>query len=278
MNLYSLETNFRIGTKLGASSLRDIMRGKVGDVQESVENSSEFVSSYLDEGIIALFDDELARRYQPIIYDKKGFGSQPFPVGIYYRILKEEREYAIQFYFYWEEQDCTAAYPLIGGLFSHEFDYEPIIVFIGDERVLRVALAGAGGLRKGGHQTEIYEDLGSTSWGRVRYETQASPRYPFGVHSEEDSFKSDSITRVRFKGTRPEIGIATCYHVFTPLENYLSGEILDIPLKRLTDEVLEQWYNEEHFGHDVSNPWSHPYIKFHPPPKIEEEIDERGNL
>jgi hypothetical protein len=52
----------------------------------------------------------------------------------------------------------------------------------------------------------------------------------------------------------------------------LQGEIFDPPIKRLTNRVLRKWYfnhyNHEDgmpFGHDISDPFTYPYIKYHSP-------------
>ncbi len=54
-----------------------------------------------------------------------------------------------------------------------------------------------------------------------------------------------------------------------------------LPLKRLTDRVLEKWYfhhfknaDDMPFGHDIADPFTSPYIKFYKPPK--EEVDRLG--
>jgi hypothetical protein len=47
-------------------------------------------------------------------------------------------------------------------------------------------------------------------------------------------------------------------------------------LKKLTDRILTRWYlhhyhddNDMPFGHDISDPFSLPFIKFHKPTKAE---------
>jgi len=50
-------------------------------------------------------------------------------------------------------------------------------------------------------------------------------------------------------------------------------------LKKLKDTVLRKWYfhhygdaNDMPFGHDIADPFTSPYIKFHKPSKEEEEV------
>lgn len=233
--------------------------------------------TYVEEGIDVLFDKDYAEKFQPIVYDRKGFGTDPEAKGMYYRILEAGEVRAIQLFIYWEKQDCTDEYPLVGEFFSHSYDYEPVIVFVRGGKINKVVIAGAGGLTWPwlGHQTEIYREEESNVLGKVTYRTSPEPHYPYGEHTEEDMFKAEPLTRVSFKGTRLMIGLATCYHVYTTRKHYLTGQILDPPLKRLTDDILNKWYKEEHFGHDVSNPWKHPHIRFHSPPKLELSMEKR---
>jgi hypothetical protein len=64
----------------------------------------------------------------------------------------------------------------------------------------------------------------------------------------------------------------TCFHAFSGAEDQLRGERLNIKLKRLDDTTLEEWFlnhhkspDEEPFGHDVSNPFEFPFIKYTDP-------------
>jgi hypothetical protein len=71
-------------------------------------------------------------------------------------------------------------------------------------------------------------------------------------------------------------GIASCSHVFSGAEKGLRGKSLIIPLKRLDDQILCEWYFEHHkeergepVGHDVSGAFDFPYIKYcDPKPKL----------
>jgi hypothetical protein len=38
--------------------------------------------------------------------------------------------------------------------------------------------------------------------------------------------------------------------------------MLNFALNKLTDNVLDDWYNQNGFGHEVSDPFTFPYIRF----------------
>lgn len=55
----------------------------------------------------------------------------------------------------------------------------------------------------------------------------------------------------------------------------LRGRVLSIPLKRLDDGVLHEWYfdhykdpRDEPFGHDVSDAFDFPFVKYCDPKPI----------
>ena len=79
---------------------------------------------------------------------------------------------------------------------------------------------------------------------------------------------------LQFEDMRPRFGIRACSNVFSGAEEHLVGEIFEPLSRELTDTVLDEWYynhyNEEDdmpFGHDIANPFSYPYIKYHHPIK-----------
>lgn len=235
--------------------------------------------TYVEEAIEVSFARKRAERFLPIIYDPEGYASHPEPDGVYFRVLRRGRgDEAIQYFVRWDEQDCRAAYPLVGDLFSHPFDYEPIIAFIKKGRIVRLVVSAAGSLLQGGHQTEIYREDESSTIGKATYKTSKAPAYPFGEHESVGHYKEEPIRRVGFKGKRPLLGVATCYHVYTTVRSYLRGPVLSASLFPLTDKVLERWYSEENFGHDVSNPWRYPHIRYHPSPKMRTLAEERSRI
>ena len=235
-------------------------------------------SRYVEKSVEVHFGESLSRDLLPIIYDPKGHAEDQRPDGVFYRILKQGKEQAIQYFVHWKKQDCRQEYPLIGELFSHDFDYEPIVAFVKQGKILKLVLSGGGNILQGGHQTEIYRKDKSLVIGKVTYQTSAKPAYPFGVKKVTDSFKEDSIDRVRFKGNRPVLALATCYYVYTTARQYLKGPKLDVELFEMTDEVITRWYRKENFGHDVSNPFKYPHVRYSPSPKMRQLAEERKRL
>lgn len=223
------------------------------------------------------FLDEVAKLYQPVIYG--GQHTHSSPEGIYYRILYNNtfREYCIQYYVYWLEQNCGGDLPFG----DHRYDYEPIFVYLKPPRQYPVGVVNGGyskvwGLSCRLHRNEIrrreYTIRDSTE-SQLVYKTSPEPYYPFGG-SEGRATKS-CVKRyplagaIYFDELRPLVGIVSCFNAFSGAEKDLYGPIFSVPLKRLTDDILVEWYykhhykdNEEPFGHDVSNPFDNPYIKY----------------
>ena len=123
--------------------------------------------------------------------------------------------------------------------------------------------------------TEVYGEDEEFSRGKTSYETSEYPLYPFGRRRRFDSYLAGPIKRVTFRGARPVLAIATCYHVYTTLSHYQAGPVISPPLKRLTTRVLTRWYRMGHFGHDVSDPWVFPHVRFSPPPELKKPIERR---
>ena len=74
-------------------------------------------------------------------------------------------------------------------------------------------------------------------------------------------------------------GIRSCSNVFSEAKGDIHGHGFNPPLKKLKDTVLRKWYfhhygdaNDMPFGHDIADPFTSPYIKFHKPSKEEEEV------
>ncbi len=239
---------------------------------------SSHKSRYAEEDVDVHFDKSLSRDFLPIIHDPKGHAEDQQPDGVFYRILKRGKEQAIQYFVHWKKQDCRQEYPLIGELFSHDFDYEPVVAFVTQGKIWKLVLSGGGNILQGGHQTEIYRNDKSVAIGKVTYKTSAKPVYPFGVMKATDSFKENSIDSLRFKGNRPILALATCYHVYTTARQYLKGPKLDVELFEMTDEVITRWYRKENFGHDVSNPFRYPHVRYSPSPKMKQITEERKRL
>jgi len=74
-------------------------------------------------------------------------------------------------------------------------------------------------------------------------------------------------------------GIRSCSNGFSEAKGDIHGHGFNPPLKKLKDTVLRKWYfhhygdaNDMPFGHDIADPFTSPYIKFHKPSKEEEEV------
>src|SRR5437867_4066631 len=78
-------------------------------------------SMYVLENYKVFFSDELARKYEPIVYSGECLSGDP--EAVYYRIIKNEKqEFCIQYFYYWLYQECMMA--------SHGYDYEPIFIYL----------------------------------------------------------------------------------------------------------------------------------------------------
>lgn len=78
-----------------------------------------------------------------------------------------------------------------------------------------------------------------------------------------------------FLDHHPVFGLRRCSHVFSGDADFFSEPKTDVPLRRLTDDVLHEWYfqhckadDEEPFGHDVSNPFEYPHVKYFDPKSL----------
>lgn len=244
----------------------------------------ESKSQYLLPTLKVFFSDSLAEVYKPIIYsgdqsyDHENISVQP--EGMYYRIIFNPSldEYCIQYYVYWLDQDCTS----IIGISNHKYDYEPIYVYVKPSEVLPVGIINSGESKVLGlnqcrlHKTEIRRKEYSTRddvESPCSFKTSPGPYYPFGgssgIEGRNCSKKYPIAGSIYFSDCRPLFGIASCFHPFSGAENLLKGEQISVSLKRLDEDTLSNWYNEhrksgdeEPFGHDVSNPFEFPFIKY----------------
>lgn len=222
--------------------------------------------------------DQLANLYQPIIYGSEY--SLPPPEGIYYRIMYNSlnQEFCIQYYVYWFDQNCMGIIPLA----DHKYDYEPILIFLKPPSLFPVGVVNAGyskylGIHCRFHKTEIRRmefnerDQHETNF---NYFTSRSPYYPFGGpkgRASKTCVKRYPLSgSLYFEETRPLFSLISCSHVFSGAEASIRGERLDLILRPLSDATVEEWYghfgkDEEPFGHDISDPFSYPYIKYFDP-------------
>ncbi len=224
------------------------------------------------------FCDVMAKLYQPIIYGSKY--SIPPPEGLYYRILYNNllQEYCIQYYLYWLDQNCLGIMPIA----DHKYDYEPILIFLKPPNLFPVGIVNAGyskylGMSCRFHKTEIrrIEYMNRDEHEReFHYFTSPSPYYPYGGtegRSCKTCVKKYPLSgSIYFEKTNPLFALTACSHVFSGSEASISGDRLKVDLKLLTDKIAEEWYghfglDEEPFGHDISDPFSFPYIKYFNP-------------
>lgn len=230
-------------------------------------------STYVIPKYSVLFSDKLAERYKPIIYSHECLSGPP--EAVYYRILLKEttKELCLQYFFFWRYQDCY--------MVSHKYDYEPIFVFLRDKETkpFLIVNAGLGGANCGFHKNEIRPKSGKRDWLDVHFNVKLSPKeyYPFGRNGDvtykgcSKKYPLNTNRDLKFRGLNPLFGVRACSNVFSGARDNLQGDIFKPQLKRLTDRILTQWYfkhfNHEDdmpFGHDVANPFTYPYIKYHP--------------
>ncbi len=285
-----------------------------------------------------MFDDALARRYHPIIYDPYEYGDKYNP-GAYFRIVCRGNERCIQYFYYWDKQDCKSSYLImepntvgsivgflfgiagflivsfaldvpswmarilewsvfialfliggwigytlhnelggvfegvagffIGRFFSHDYDFEPILVFVEEGNIVKVAISGRGDLDATPHRNDIFAPIDSYAEGECDYYTSERPYYPLGRQGSTTAFKEFSLAKIRFEDNRPSFAVVTCYHAFTASSNLYGEEVFkrrfNFELRQLNDDVLEEWYGKKNFGHDVADPFTLPYIKFSEP-------------
>jgi hypothetical protein len=237
----------------------------------------KYESRFKIPSIESHFCDNMAEMYKPIIYG--GDYSEPEPEGIYYRILynPELKSFCLQYYLYWIEQNCLGLLPIA----DHKYDYEPILIYVEPPLEFPIGIVNAGyskglGMSCRFHKTEIrmkeFENRDFSEY-ELRYKTSAEPFYPFG--GSQGVSGSTCVKKYPIGGAiymnelHPILAITSCSHVFSGAEKDLRGDIIHMPMKRLDDQVLHEWYfehyndeEEEPFGHDVSNAFDFPYIKY----------------
>jgi hypothetical protein len=240
---------------------------------KQVDQLNKSKSKYVFPKYILLFSETLAKRYEPMIYSHECLSGPP--EAAYYRILAKEttKELCIQYFFFWRYQHCY--------MISHRYDYEPIFVFLKDKEAkpFLIVNAGLGGASCGFHKNEIRPKSGRRDWLDVHFKVNLSPKeyYPFGKNGNvtykgcSKKYPLDTGKDLHFKRLRPLFGIRACSNVFSGAGYDLEGNIFNPPLKRLTDRILTQWYFKHYnhgddmpFGHDIADPFTYPYIKYHP--------------
>ncbi|MFB5601213.1 MAG: hypothetical protein ACE5SW_13415 [Nitrososphaeraceae archaeon] len=253
----------------------------IGDYKNFEFDDSE--SRYLFDSLKLYYSDDFANMYRPIIYSGLEYIHENDPTinpeGMYYRIVSDQLkgEYCIQYFIYWLEQNCTEFL----NISNHRYDYEPIYVYIKPPNLIPVGVVNAGksqilSFRCRFHKTEIRR-VEYTNRDRVEYPylftSSPEPFFPFG--GQNGRVGRNCIKTYPLAGSiyldqlRPLFGINSCFHSFSGSESSLIGKPFNIPLRKLTDEILTTWFfnhykneDEEPFGHDVSNPFRFPFIQY----------------
>jgi hypothetical protein len=241
----------------------------------------EKLSTYVLGNYRVFFSNRLARKYEPIVYS--GLCISGDPEAVYYRIVNNDKqEFCIQYFYYWAYQRCAFS--------SHGFDYEPIFVYLRNDSpdVYLIVNGGFGQPDCNFHKNEVRPSTGTrdSMVQRVTVNLSPYPHYPFG---REGSVEYSGCIKtyplngddLQFEDMHPVFGIRSCSNVFSGSEGYLHGDRFKSPLKKLTDRILTRWYFHHYekdsdmpFGHDIADPFSSPYIKFHKPTK--DEVEELG--
>jgi hypothetical protein len=238
-------------------------------------------TKYALQGYKVFFSDKLAHRYEPIVYSSECMSGDP--EALYYRILqnREKNEFCIQYFYYWQYQNCMMT--------SHGYDYEPIFIYLKSSD-LNPYLIVNGGLGKPDchfHKNEVRPHKGKrdSNTRHVTVNLSPHPFYPFGqngnvkYHGCVKTYPLITGEDLQFEEKyHPLFGIRACSNVFSGAQWDLHGYRFDPPLKKLTDRVLDKWYfhhykntNDMPFGHDIADPFTSPYIKFHKPTREEVE-------
>jgi len=226
------------------------------------------------------YNDVLANNYKPVILDThvKKWGSHPVPPEFMaYRFIidNDVNRLCAIYEIYWREQDCD-----IQNLNKdHEHDYEQVQIHFSLDTglIVRVAVAAVGKKRYGGHGVEVYSQPklidGQKKYDFVQRNTSPRPYFPGGSYTYITEVKRIEISKLAFRDRRPILVVVNCYHVFaggkqkqerTP--RFQEAVELSIPLKRLDEQLLQEWYNykENPYRHDISAPFEEPYMLYKP--------------
>ena len=165
----------------------------------------------------------------------------------------------------------------------------PYWVILTNSKITKIVISGRGSLDSEPHRNDIYVKQNYHNEGESmfcleeplylkgnRIPENPPPRVIF-KEFEDTKLKYDNYhdtnhddkTQDRNNHQHPKFAIVTCYHAFTGEETYYDDHVfkdeknmLNLTLRKLTDDVLEDWYNDKGFGHEVSDPFTFPYIRF----------------
>lgn len=232
------------------------------------KNLKLYSSDFVKKDCQICFDEQIAKRYLPIIYENEGYSGDP--LAVYYRIVIKDKptEFCIQYYYYWKRQRCLP---------PHNHDYEPIFVYLEPFDYFPLKIVNGGYSLIKFHKNEIRprNDKRSRSLEKKRVKITKSPYYPFGKYEKKMKevyykiYPLNSGKDLTFHRYRPKFGIIVCSNVFSGAKTALKGRKLNPPLKKLSDSVLKRWYFDHYktyedmpFGHDVASPFTFPHINY----------------
>jgi hypothetical protein len=255
---------------------------RLGSSQINLLTLEEHESKYTLDGYKVFFSAKLARQYEPIVY--AGVCMSGDPEAVYYRILQNDKksEFCIQYFYYWKYQSCWPE--------SHNYDYEPIFIYLKPEDPNPYLIVNGGFAKEINcrlHKNEVRPRKGKKDNDLQHIAANLSP-YPYYPFGQDGNVKYDGCVKTYPLDTgedlgfeekyHPLFGIRACSNVFSGAEGDLHGQRFNPPLKKLTDNVLNKWYFHHYenkddmpFGHDIADPFTPPYIKFHKPSKEEVE-------
>lgn len=246
------------------------------------EEKLEDPTFYDDEPVKPLSAQEIASLYQPILYKQTGRVDPP-PEALYYRVITNHDVLCIQYFGYWAVQ----FWPSILQQFSlqHVYDYEPILLFLHKLGHLPFQVVFSGGdMLRGFHWIEVHTSDAylDTSIPYLKVTTPIAPRclYPFSFRGNRETSEELRIYKIadtlhpkrskvgKFEGNRLKLAIAEYHHVYN-IKKSRRKPLGDPPLRMLSDEVLTRWYTRyfveksvEPFQHDVSDPFTIPFIRY----------------
>jgi hypothetical protein len=309
-------------------------------------------SKYCREGYSISYDQEFAEKYQPIIYDPYAYGRDDNP-GLYFRIVESDKSKCLQYFYYWDRQDCkkdyTIAEPntvgsiigivfaileyivanilgifilqislvpwwgwwiqffisffigllvgfkfhnsindikifqriagfLVGRFFTHQYDFEPILIFVRDLRIAKVVISGKGDIDSEPHRNDIFVKQNYYNEGKSIFSLEKTlyikrkpvPQTPLPhiIFKEIEDKKLTYGEDKQHNDHHLKFAIITCYHAFTAEKKYYDeivfkeNDLMTFPLQKLSDDILDDWYEQRGFGHDISDPFSFPHIRF----------------